>query len=103
MIGKTFLHFCCWLEPRFLRGDFRWRHRRQQSARADGVHRAMMQMLLGPQKMNVVRYYERHAEFAAEAFRFAQHASISRREVLHLDVEAVAENLLELRKVIRDW
>jgi len=61
-------------------------HRGQQSSRANRVHCAVMQMLLGPQKMNVVCSDQRHAEFAAEAFRFAQHAPISRREALHFDV-----------------
>ncbi len=61
-----------------------------------------MQMFLGPQKMNTVCCHQGHAEFAADAFRFAQHAPVSRREVLHLDVQAVAENLLELGKVTGD-
>src|SRR5437867_12767364 len=100
MIGEKSFHFCSRLEPCLAGGDFRWRHRGQKSAGADGIHRAVMQMLFGPQKMNVVCYYQSHAEFAAKAFRFAQYTSISGREVLHLDVQAVAENFLQLRKVI---
>src|SRR6266852_6883399 len=81
MIGEAFLHFCRWFEPRLAGGDFRWRHRRQQSACADRVHRAVMQVLIRPEKVHVVRRHQPHIQFAADAFRFAQYRPISRPEV----------------------
>ena len=63
----------------------------------------MMQVLLGPQKMNIVCRRQRHAQFAADALRFAQRSSIAGGQMLHFDVQAVAENILELGKVIGDW
>ena len=78
MIRKKFLHFCRRFEPRLGSSDFRRRHCRQQAARADGVHRAMMQMLLGPEEVHIVCRYQPHAQFVAEALSLAQRLSVAR-------------------------
>ena len=96
MIGKTFLHFRDRFEPRFSGGDFGRSDGGQQSASANGVHRAMVEVFLEPEEVHVVGYDERNAECAAEALGFADGAAVAGGEVLHFDVETVGEDLLEL-------
>ncbi len=87
MVRETFLHFHRGLEPRFAAGDFGFTlsasegrgNGRKQAARADGVHGAMMQMLLRPEEVHVIRCYQCDAEFATEALRRAQRSPIARR------------------------
>ena len=93
MIGKAFLHFCRRLEPRFAGGDFGRSDGRQQPSRADRVHRAVMQVRLRLKEVHVVRRHQRHAEFMPDALGLAQRSSIARRQVLHLDVQTIAENI----------
>src|SRR5689334_19787638 len=103
MIGETLLHFGGGLEPGFAGGDFRRRDGGEQSAGANGVHRAVMEMLLGLEEVHVVGGNKGNAEFVAEAFGFAQRSAIAVREVLDFDVEAVGEDVFELRKMTGDW
>ena len=56
----------------------------------------MMEMLFGLEEVDVVCCDERNAEFAADAFRFAQSAAVAGREMLHFDIEAVGEDVLKL-------
>ena len=95
VIGEQALHLRCGLEPGFAAGDVRRRNRGQHPARADGVHRAVVQVLPGEQEVHVVRGRERHAQRAPQLFGFAQRAPIPRREQLHLQVQRVAEDLLQ--------
>ena len=101
MIREKLLHFRRRLEPGFAGRDFRRCHRRQQPAGADGIHRAVMQMLLRPQKINIVRSNERDAEFAADVFGFAQRAAVAGREVLDFDPQSVGENIFQRCKPFR--
>ena len=96
MIEKTFLHFRAGFEPGFAGSDFGRRDGGQQSASANGVHHAMMEMLLGLEEVRVVGGHERDAEFAADALGFAQRTAIAGREMLDFDVEAITENVFEV-------
>ena len=96
MIGKEALHFGGGLEPGFAGGDFGRRHGGQQTARADGVHGAVMQMLFGLQEVHVVGGDEGDAHFPPQPLRLPQYPPITGREVLHGEVEAIAEDFLEL-------
>src|SRR5690348_4705014 len=102
VVGKTLLHFGGGLEPGFGGGDFRWGDGGQQSASANGVYGAMMEILIGLKKVHVVGGDERNAEFAAKAFGFAHGSAVAGREVLDFDKEAVSEDVLQLRKVTGD-
>jgi hypothetical protein len=56
----------------------------------------MVEMPFRPEKVNVVRGDEPDAKFAAEALGFPQSATVAGREMLHFDVEAVGEYVLQL-------
>src|SRR5271169_7205420 len=57
-----------------------------------------MQMLLRPQKINIVRRHQRHAEFASDPFRLAQYPPVARRQMLHLDPQPPAKNIFQPRR-----
>ncbi len=56
-----------------------------------------MKMLLRPKEVHVVCGHQRHAEFAAKALGFAQRSSIAQQEMLHFDIQAVAEDFFQFR------